>query len=482
MQTQIYHGKYEVEYSIVNISELEGALRIDAEYYDPVYLRREKIIEKKNSDYLENIAPNDYITFSPNCDYFNYIEISNVNLETGDYIIEKIHCDYAPSRAKKLVSKNDIIISTVRPNRNAVAIIYHKTKNLVASTGFCKLTAKKINPKYLFILFKTYIYRDFLVRKTTATMYPAVSEYDIINLKIPIPSDEFQEQIENLVLQSHHERENTEHFYNEAEEILLNELRLKDWKPITKKIVLNRIEYEEEKNISIMNLSDVLKVDRLDAEYWDPKYDELEDLFRNYKKLRPLKKFMFNFQKGIEIGSENYQEEGKFFIRVSNLSINGFIEKDKKYMSEELYSQLKDVYEPRVGDFLLTKDATPGITYVVKEPVEGIIASGILKLNINENEINKEYLALCINSIIGKLQIEQSGGGSVITHWRPEQIKELQIPILPHRIQQKIASLIQQSYKARRKAKGLLEIAKKSVEIYIEKNEEEGLKYMVMNH
>ncbi len=115
---------------------------------------------------------------------------------------------------------------------------------------------------------------------------------------------------------------------------------------------------------------------------------------------------------------------------------------------------------------------------IVKESVEGIIASGILKLNINENEIYKEYLALCINSIIGKLQIERNGGGSVITHWRPEQIKELQIPILPDRIQQKIALLIQQSYEARRKAEGLVDIAKKSVEIYIEKDEEFGLKYI----
>jgi len=50
--------------------------------------------------------------------------------------------------------------------------------------------------------------------------------------------------------------------------------------------------------------------------------------------------------------------------------------------------------------------------------VEGIIASGILKLNINESEINKEYLALCINSMVGKLQIERDGGESVIIHWR----------------------------------------------------------------
>jgi len=144
-----------------------------------------------------------------------------------------------------------------------------------------------------------------------------------------------------------------------------------------------------------------------------------------------LRKFILSIQKGIEPGSENYQDEGKPFIRVSNLSINGFTDRDQKYLSEELYQQLKETYEPEQGDVLLTKDATPGIAYVVKEHIEGIISSGILKLQINEDEIDKEYLALCINSLIGKMQVEKDGGGSVILHWKPEQVKRLKIPLLP---------------------------------------------------
>lgn len=108
------------------------------------------------------------------------------------------------------------------------------------------------------------------------------------------------------------------------------------------------------------------------------------------------------------------------------------------------------------------------IAYVVKELVEGIIASGILKSKINESEIDKEYLALCINSLIGRLQIERDCGGSVIIHWKPEQIKELQIPILPRETQQKIAELVKQSHEARNRAKELLEEAKRKVEEAIE--------------
>jgi restriction endonuclease S subunit len=204
----------------------------------------------------------------------------------------------------------------------------------------------------------------------------------------------------------------------------------------------------------------------------------IEKLRENNIELKPLRKFILSIQKGIEPGSENYRDEGKPFIRVSNLSKYGFTDRDQKYLSEELYQQLRETYEPKRGDFLLTKDATPGIAYVVKEQIEGIISSGILRLQINDIEINKEYLALCINSIVGRMQIERDCGGSVILHWKPEQVKRLQIPILPLEIQQEIASLVQQSHEARKKAKELLELAKRAVEIAIEEGEEKAINFL----
>jgi len=52
------------------------------------------------------------------------------------------------------------------------------------------------------------------------------------------------------------------------------------------------------------------------------------------------------------------------------------------------------------------------------------------------------------------------------------------IPLLPHETQQEIASLVQQSHEARKKSKELLEVAKRAVEIAIEKSEDEALRYI----
>ena len=65
--------------------------------------------------------------------------------------------------------------------------------------------------------------------------------------------------------------------------------------------------------------------------------------------------------------------------------------------------------------------------------------------------------------------MDRDTGGSVIIHWRPEQIKNCLIPILPDSIQQRIADLVQRSHSARKEAKQLLKEAKRKVEEMIEK-------------
>jgi type I restriction enzyme, S subunit len=235
----------------------------------------------------------------------------------------------------------------------------------------------------------------------------------------------------------------------------LGELGLKDFKP-------------EEELSYIVNLSDVKSARRADAEYFQPKYERMIEKLKKEKV--KLLSDLVSMKKGFEPGSGEYQNEGKLFIRVSNISKHGLIDKDQKYLSDELFQKLKKDFEPRPGEILLTKDATPGIAYVLKDSMEGVIAGGIIRLKVKE-DIEGEYLALCINSIIGRMQIERDAGGSVITHWKPDQIKKLVVPIFPKSTQQKIAHLVHQSHEARKKSKDLLGKAKREVEEFIDKNQ-----------
>ena len=90
-------------------------------------------------------------------------------------------------------------------------------------------------------------------------------------------------------------------------------------------------------------------------------------------------------------------------------------------------------------------------------------------MTIDKGEINGEYLALYMNSIIGKALVEREVGGSVIMHWKPDQVNKLPIPIIPNEEQETIASFVQQSHCERRNFQQLLEKAKHLVEEIIEK-------------
>jgi len=91
------------------------------------------------------------------------------------------------------------------------------------------------------------------------------------------------------------------------------------------------------------------------------------------------------YTKGIEVGSSAYTESGIPFLRVSNLSKHGIVDDSVNFISDELYNVLREKYEPQQGEILLSKDATPGIAYFLDESVQGIIASGILRLSLIED-------------------------------------------------------------------------------------------------
>ena len=447
------------QFSIIRKSQLEGAQRLDAEYYQPEYLAMSKKIKSMSSTRLGDIA---FITDgehgSPIWDensgikYFSSQFVNEGSLATED--IRFINTAINERNKRTQLKEGNILLSIVGKIGMAGIV---KTGDLPANTDRNVATIKILDNKYLPEYITTFLNSKYgrfqTFREVAGNVQPIVILSKIRDFIIPNLSKGVQESILTLFNQFIVFQKTSYDLYTQAENLLLEELGLKD--------------FQISEDLSfIVNYSDTEKVGRVDADYFQPKYQIISEKIksRNAKLLGKL----VTLKKGFEPGSEKYQEEGKLFIRVSSLSKNGIENKDQKYLSDELYQKLKPDYEPEVGEILLTKDATPGIAYVVKELVEGIISGGILRLKL-KGDIEPEYLALCINSMIGRMQAERDVGGSVILHWKPEQIKNILVPVLPKSTQQKIAELVQKSHEARRKSKELLEEAKRKVEEMIEK-------------
>lgn len=224
-------------------------------------------------------------------------------------------------------------------------------------------------------------------------------------------------------------------------------------------------------SISVQTLQNsFVKTGRLDAEYYQPKYERLIQKVKNHtcEKLKNV----VDIKKSIEPGSIAYDTEGMPFIRVSDYSKFGLSTPDK-YLSETYYRENQktlDRLKPKKDTILFSKDGSVGIAYQLTEDLQGITSGAILHLQVkNKKEILPEYLTLVLNSLVVQMQADRDVGGSIIQHWRVNEIEEVIIPIVDKDIQQKIALLVQESFTLKQESEKLLQQAKQMVEAEIEK-------------
>lgn len=206
--------------SVVNLSEVKSANRIDAEYFQPKYeklkLKIKKYGAKKLGDILENVSAK----FNPKQDEkYRYVELSNINSSIGviDGFSEIIGRE-APSRAKRILRKGDVIVSSVEGSLEKVAIVGKEQNNYLASTGFFQFKSKEILPEVLLILAKSLVFQMQLEKQCTGTILTAVSKGTIGNTLIPILSKSTQTKIADLVQKSHEARKKARELLEEAKQ------------------------------------------------------------------------------------------------------------------------------------------------------------------------------------------------------------------------------------------------------------------------
>jgi type I restriction enzyme, S subunit len=134
-------------------------------------------------------------------EFITYVDISSIDRVTKRIIDpQTLPPHEAPSRARKHIKKDDILISTVRPNLNTVAIVPSEYDDEIASTGFCVLRANPtiIQSDYLFYYIQTHEFIEHLTKLSIGAGYPAVSDNDILDAEIPLPPLEEQQRIAQI--------------------------------------------------------------------------------------------------------------------------------------------------------------------------------------------------------------------------------------------------------------------------------------------
>ena len=136
---------------------------------------------------------------------FRYVDIASINRETKEIEnAREFTYDDAPLRARKEIQENDLLVSTVRPNLNAVACVPASLHGQIASTGFTVLRCnpKKVHYRYLFYRLTSEAFIEDMVAQAKGAGYPAVSDRIVCDHKFPLPPLREQHRIVEILDQA----------------------------------------------------------------------------------------------------------------------------------------------------------------------------------------------------------------------------------------------------------------------------------------
>lgn len=436
--------------------------RIDSNFFIKKSLSVDNKIKSMNHFYIseENIVSGPFGSSLKSDAYLNagvpFIRIENIkngfSIST-DNLIYISEFDNSRLKSSQLF-EDDLILSKVGNTIGYYARVDSNIKNCNISENNIgiKLNSYNRDVKHYIMTFLNSKYGNILtLRRISGNAQPKLNVFDISEIPIPQFNEEFYKKISDRIIKADELKQHSKSLYSQAEDLLLGELGLKDWQP-------KNTLYTTKK------FSDFAQSGRLDAEYYQPKYDDLFEKLSclNCKRLGKI----VSIKKSFDPGSDAYQETGIPFIRVSDISKDG-IEKTELHLSPIDFDipELK----PKKDTILFSKDGSIGIAYKVQSDLNVFTSGALLHLVTTDSSILPDYLTLVLNSVVVKLQAERDSNGAIIQHWKPSDIENVIIPILPEQIQKKIASLIQQSFECRAQSKQLLEDAKRMVEAEIEK-------------
>ena len=334
----------------------------------------------------------------------DYIDISVVdNREKKITQTAIVLAKDAPSRAKQLVEHGDVIVSLVRPNLNAVAIIEEQSQNLqVASTGYCVLRCNQmIYNRYLFYFCQSETFVNSMTAQATGASYPAVSNSIVKNCEIPLPERNKQKEIADIL------------------------------DKVTGLISLRKQQ--------LAKLDELVKA-------------RFVEMFGDFE-FNPKEFPVYHLCELCDVGSSKriYQEEqsisGIPFLKVADL--NELIDTGKyscsTFIPLERYEQLlhKEL-TPTENDILITSRGTLGKCYIVQSDDEFYFQDGMISWLSNFSpKVSSIYISYLFAQPYIQKQIESLQAGSTVAYLSIAMLKKINVILPPKKLQDDFATFVE---------------------------------------
>ena len=443
----------EVRFS--EVLKADDSFRTDAEFFskkDLIIIEQlQRLNFRKLKDVVNKIdvgfvgAMKNHYTESQNDPIL--LQTKNINEFTVDLDdVLHIDSDFHHELNKSQIHKGNVLIA--RSGSFGKASIWLEDYVVNSSDIIIVECSKEINPYYVVAFLNSEFGKTQLFRFASGGLQGHVNLTILENLIIPLLSSDFQSQIASLVKSAHTKLVESKSLYAQAEDTLLCELGLKDWQP-------------KNEAVSIKSFSDFASSGRLDAEYYQSKYDEIEERIKSvpHKTLNEI----------ADIQDSNFNPKAKVvykYIELANIGTSGEITGCTEDLGENLPSRARRIVHS--ADVLVSsiEGSLQSCAIVSKEYDGALCSTGFYVLKAVT--MNPESLLILLKSEIMQQLLKKGCSGTILTAISKDEFNHVIIPILPQETQKKIAELIQTSFALRQESKQLLEGAKLAVEQEIE--------------
>lgn len=392
------------------------------------------LFAEKELGELQGIPLDDIVEFNPvsiNSDDINsdeeyrYLDLSCLSPTTGLITEYKVvEGSQLPARARLKVKEGDILLSTVRPERNLVAIVTEEYEGCIANTTFAVLRPKKTTSEILYFILRSPKINELLNAQAKGTSIPTLKLKDLKKIKIPVNNvdQEIGDKAKNLYLNWLSQNQSVRTIQEIVEEKFLKY-----------KFISKSTSNETKSNISVLPYEKLQ--DRLDVSFYMDKPEQ------NWLvPVKPLANLANEFQSGITIPSKEYQDDGVAYIRIQDMKPMS-ISKEKLVFVDEKYREDKNTLYS--GDILISRVGTIGKSTLVTEDTAGALANQHISIvRVNKEVLSPEFLSLFLNTHWAIDQLEQKAGGTAQKFIKLKDIKELIVPMPPMHIQQEITESV----------------------------------------
>lgn len=454
------------EVNIKYIRETTHDFRIDSEFYRKgdvaVLSALEAVDTRMLNDGLADVIT-DGTHFTP-----DYVDegipfLSAVNVKKGYLDTDAGHQYITPEEHERLCRRvrpqeGDVLLRKVGVGDRLSCVVPRLDYEFSIFVSVALIRAN-INPYYLSAFINTKYGQTQLRRFNKGISQPDLHLEDIQRLIVPIFSEDFYDSIQDIMLQSQEARDEANRQYQEAEEILQEELNID-------------LAGAQQQSTTVKSFSEVFGAGRLDAEYFMPEYDDILSFLATFDTTSIPAEYDIYKNSGTDYSASSKDVGVIKTKQLTNRGIN--TDGVESYFDAET---CKGSTFLKRGDVVFASMGVGSLGKVSMFTYEGgkrFVTDSTLKIYRAKDgaRVLPEVLCLFLQSEIGqKLIYRYVVGSTGIINIYDRDIASIPIPILPPDIQHDIASRIQQSFTLRRQAETLIAQAVKSVEHAIEQEE-----------